>query len=107
MPPFVKGNATLTHAEYAFSQAREIISDKQHTIREALENINKVIERSASLTTGADETFSLLRKNLLVSAQNLERASENLNRFLEILAEQPSQLLLGDAPPRREMDPEF
>jgi phospholipid/cholesterol/gamma-HCH transport system substrate-binding protein len=104
---FVKGNATLTHAEYAFSQAREIISDKQHTIREALENINKVIERSASLTTGADETFSLLRKNLLVSAQNLERASENLNRFLEILAEQPSQLLLGDAPPRREMDPEF
>jgi phospholipid/cholesterol/gamma-HCH transport system substrate-binding protein len=104
---FVKGNATLTHAEYAFSQAREIISDKQHTIREALENINKVMERSASLTTGADETFSLLRKNLLVSAQNLERASENLNRFLEILAEQPSQLLLGDAPPRREMDPEF
>jgi phospholipid/cholesterol/gamma-HCH transport system substrate-binding protein len=104
---FVKGNATLTQAENAFSQAREIISDKQQTIREALENINKVIERSASLTTGADETFSLLRQNLLVSAQNLERASENLNRFLEILAEQPSQLLLGDAPPRREMDPEF
>jgi phospholipid/cholesterol/gamma-HCH transport system substrate-binding protein len=104
---FVKGNATLTHAENAFSQAREIISDKQQTIREALENINKVIERSASLTAGADETFSLLRKNLLVSAQNLERASENLNLFLEILAEQPSQLILGDAPPRREMDPEF
>jgi phospholipid/cholesterol/gamma-HCH transport system substrate-binding protein len=104
---FVKGNATLSQAENAFSQAREIISDKQQTIREALENINKVIERSASLTAGADETFSLLRKNLLVSAQNLERASENLNRFLEILAEQPSQLILGDAPPRREMDPEF
>jgi phospholipid/cholesterol/gamma-HCH transport system substrate-binding protein len=104
---FVKGNATLTHAENAFSKASEIISDKQQTIREALENINKVIERSASLTAGADETFSHLRKNLLVSAQNLERASENLNRFLEILAEQPSQLILGDAPPRREMDPEF
>ena len=104
---FVKGNATLTHAENAFAQARGIIADKEHVIREALENINKVIEKSASLTAGADETFSLMRQNLLVSAQNLEKASENLNRFLEILAEQPSQLILGEPPPRREMDPEF
>ena len=104
---FAKGNAALAHAENAFAQAREILADKQHAIREALENINKVIDKSASLTTGADETFSLLRQNLLVSAQNLERASENLNRFLEILAQQPSQLILGDPPPRREMDPEF
>jgi phospholipid/cholesterol/gamma-HCH transport system substrate-binding protein len=104
---FVKGNAALAHAENAFAQAREILADKQHAIRQALENINRVIDKSASLTAGADETFSLLRQNLLVSAQNLERASENLNRFLEILAEQPSQLILGDPPPRREMDPEF
>ena len=104
---FAKGNAALAHAENAFAQASEILADKQHVIRQALENINRVIDKSASLTTGADETFSLLRQNLLVSAQNLERASENLNRFLEILAEQPSQLILGDPPPRREMDPEF
>jgi phospholipid/cholesterol/gamma-HCH transport system substrate-binding protein len=39
-----------------------------------------------------------------VTAQNLERASENLNRFLETLAEQPSQLVFGDPPPRREME---
>jgi phospholipid/cholesterol/gamma-HCH transport system substrate-binding protein len=103
---FMKGNATLTHAENAFAQARGIIADKEHTIREALENINKVIEKSASLTTGADETFSHLRQNLLVSAQNLERASENLNRFLEVLADQPSQLVFGEPPPRRETDPE-
>jgi hypothetical protein len=48
-----------------------------------------------------------MRKNLSVSAQNLERASENLNRFLEILAEQPSQLVFGEPLPRRETDPEF
>jgi len=104
---FVKGNVTLTHAENAFAQARGIIADKEHAIREALENINKVIEKSASLTTGADETFSHLRQNLMVSAQNLERASENLNRFLEVLADQPSQLVFGEPLPRREMDPEF
>lgn len=104
---FVRGNATLTHAENAFAQARGIIADKEQAIREALENINKVIEKSASLTTGADETFSHMRQNLLVSAQNLEKASENLNQFLEVLADQPSQLVFGEPLPRREMDPEF
>ena len=104
---FVRGNATLTHAEDAFAQARGIIADKQQAIREGLENISKILEKTASLATGTDETFSHLRQNLLVSAQNLERASENLNRFLEVLADQPSQLIFGEPPPPREMDPEF
>lgn len=104
---FVKGNATLTHAENAFAQARGIIADNEQTIRETLENLNKVIEKTASLATGTDEAFSHLRQNLLVSAQNLERASENLNRFMEVLADQPSQLILGEPRPRRDMDPEF
>jgi phospholipid/cholesterol/gamma-HCH transport system substrate-binding protein len=104
---FVKGNATLTHAENAFAQASGIIADNEQTIREALENVNTVIEKTASLATGTDEAFSHLRQNLLVSAQNLERASENLNRFLEVLADQPSQLILGEPRPRRDMDPEF
>jgi phospholipid/cholesterol/gamma-HCH transport system substrate-binding protein len=104
---FVKGNATLTHAEAAFAQARGIIADNEQTIREALENLNKVIEKTDSLATGTDEAFSHLKQNLLVSAQNLERASENLNRFMEVVADQPSQLLLGEPRPRRDMDPEF
>ncbi|HEX9911558.1 MAG TPA: MlaD family protein, partial [Desulfatiglandales bacterium] len=33
---FVKGNATLTHAENAFAQARGIIADNEQAIREAL-----------------------------------------------------------------------
>ena len=103
---FVKGNATLTHVESALSQARGVISDNEQAIRDALKNVNIAIEKTASLTTGADETFSHMRQNLLVTAQNLERASENLNRFLETLAEQPSQLVFGDPPPRREMETE-
>ena len=104
---FVKGNATLTHAEGAFAQARGIIADNEQTIREALKNLNKVIEKTASLATGTDEAFSHLKQNLLVSAQNLERASENLNRFMEVVADQPSQLIFGEPRPRRDMDPEF
>jgi phospholipid/cholesterol/gamma-HCH transport system substrate-binding protein len=103
---FVKGNATLTHVEDAFAQVRGVIADNQQAIQQALKNVNTAIERTASLATGADETFSYMRRNLLVSAQNLEKASENLNRLLEVLARQPSQLVFGEPPPRRTMEPE-
>jgi phospholipid/cholesterol/gamma-HCH transport system substrate-binding protein len=103
---FVRGNDTLAHVEDAFAQVRGIIADNEQSIREALENVNRTIERTASLATGADETLSYMRRNLLVSAQNLEKASENLNRLLEILAQQPSQFLFGEPPPRRAMEPE-
>jgi phospholipid/cholesterol/gamma-HCH transport system substrate-binding protein len=103
---FVKGNATLTHVEDAFAQVRGIIADNEQSIRQALKNVNQAIERTASLATGADETFSYMRRNLLVSAQNLEKASENLNRLMEILAQQPSQLVFGEPAPRRKMEPE-
>jgi phospholipid/cholesterol/gamma-HCH transport system substrate-binding protein len=96
---FVRGNAT-------FAQVRGIIADNEQSIRQALKNVNRAIERTASLATGADETFSYMRRNLLVSAQNLEKASENLNRLMEVLAQQPSQLIFGEPPPRREMEPE-
>jgi phospholipid/cholesterol/gamma-HCH transport system substrate-binding protein len=103
---FVRGNVTLAQVENALSQARGVIADNEQAIREALKNVNKAIERTASLTTSADETFSYMRKDLLLSAQNLEKASENLDRLLEILAAQPSQLVFGEPPPRRETEQE-
>ncbi len=43
---FVKGNATLTQAENAFSQARGIIADNEQAVREALKNIHRIIEKN-------------------------------------------------------------
>jgi phospholipid/cholesterol/gamma-HCH transport system substrate-binding protein len=103
---FVRGNATLTRVEDAFAQVRGIIADNEQAIRQALKNVNRAIEKTASLATGADETFSYMRKDLLLSAQNLEKASENLNRLMEVLADQPSQLVFGEPPSRRETEPE-
>ena len=103
---FVKGNATLTQFENALTQARGVIADNEQAIRDALKNVNRAIEKTASLTTAADETFSYMKKDLLLSAQHLEKASENLDRLLELLAGQPSQLVFGEPPPRRETEPE-
>ncbi|MDZ7695424.1 MAG: hypothetical protein U5R49_00375 [Deltaproteobacteria bacterium] len=46
----------------------------------------------------SDDSIRQLRQELLVSAQNLARATDNLNRFMEIIVDQPSQLLMGKPP---------
>jgi phospholipid/cholesterol/gamma-HCH transport system substrate-binding protein len=57
-----------------------------------------LLERGSKLVNRSDDSIHQLRQELLVSAQNLAEATDNLNRFMEILAEQPTQLLLGEPP---------
>jgi hypothetical protein len=69
-------------------------------------NANKLLEKGAALIGNTDEALNRLKAQLLLSAQNLERATDNLNRFSEVLSDSPSQLLFGEpAEPRAlEMD---
>jgi len=73
-------------------------------LRRAMQTANAFLEKGSALVGTTDETVSYLRQNLLVTSQNLEKASENLTRIIEILADQPSQLLFGEPPPPRKVD---
>ena len=95
----------LTHADNAFVGVERIVVENEGTIRgaiqeilEATKNANELLTRGAKMVDGSDDSIRQLRQELLVSAQNLAQATDNLNRFMEILADQPSQLLLGKPP---------
>ena len=49
------------------------------------------LEKGTLLASGTNHSFSQLQRHLLVVAQNLGQASENLNRLIELLADHPSQ----------------
>lgn len=53
-----------------------------------------------------ESILSHLQRHLVVTGQNLEKASTNFNRLLEVLADQPSQLLFGEPPPPRKVEPD-
>lgn len=105
----VKANDAATAAEKVFTNAEGILVDRQESIRatldgfkKAVENANTLLEKGSSLVAGTDETVYDLKRDLLFTMQNMARASESLNRLIELLIDQPSQLLLGDAPlPRK------
>jgi len=70
-------------------------------------NLESSIERFDTQILGrVESTTSLLEHHLAITAQNLEKASVNLNRLLELIADQPSQLLFGEPPPPRRVEPD-
>jgi phospholipid/cholesterol/gamma-HCH transport system substrate-binding protein len=80
---------------------RQAISD----LNLALENANTFIEKGSGLIVQTDDHFASLHRHLLITLNNLDRASENLNRCLERVADQPSLLIFGEPPPYRAVEP--
>lgn len=84
------------------------LEDAVRSVDKVIDNSNQVLENTKALLSNAsgvvDETETTivqLNSHLMVVGQQLEHASGNLNRLMEQVAEQPSQLLFGDPPPRR------
>ena len=99
---------SLGRAENTISRVDGIVSEKEMVIkaaiddfRQAMQNANVLLAKGAALADGADNSLSHLMPHLLVVAQNLEKASANLNQIMETLEEQPSQFIFGDPPVRR------
>lgn len=72
--------------------------------QQAMKNADRFMENGSELIKQSNSSFSTLVQHLVVTEQNLETASESLNRFLELIADQPSQLIFGEPPPARKLD---
>ena len=111
-------NSLLNDADRSLGQAENmilrmdgIVSDKEESIKaaiddfkRAMENANALLEKGSLLVDGADDSMSHLMPQLLTVTQNLARASENLNRIMELLEEHPSQFFFGEPPAPRAIE---
>ncbi|RPI74679.1 MAG: MCE family protein [Desulfobacteraceae bacterium] len=109
----VKAENSFNRIEKAMSTIEGITTEKEQTIksaiddfRKAMANANSLMERSHSMVQNTDEAVWQLSHDLLVISRNLEKASINLNRLIDSVAAQPSQLFLGEPPVEKKVDPE-
>jgi hypothetical protein len=65
------------------------------------------LEKGSSLISGTDDSISDLMHHLLTVARKLEKASENLNQIIELVKDQPSQLIFGEPPVPRVVEKEL
>lgn len=106
-----KADSSLLHMDNSIASLEGITAGKAETVEKAIDDFklamqkaNMFLEKGTALMEGADDSFSTLSNNLLDLVRNLEQASENLNRITEIIADQPSQLIFGEPPVRREVE---
>jgi phospholipid/cholesterol/gamma-HCH transport system substrate-binding protein len=109
----VKAENSFTRIEKAMTTIEGITTEKEQTIksaiddfRKAMANANGLLERSHSMVQNTDEAVWQLSHNLLVISRNLEKASIHLNQLIDSVAAQPSQLLFGEPPVQKKVDPE-
>jgi phospholipid/cholesterol/gamma-HCH transport system substrate-binding protein len=88
-----------------------VMTDEELEIKTAIENFSRAMESAnrlladgSSLVSGTEETQARLQRQLLVIGQNLEQASTNLKELMELLADQPSQLIIGQPPAPRDVE---
>ena len=91
-----KVDRTLVRMEGFVARNEKPVAEAVLELRQAMMNANRLLEKGASLITSTDDALNRLKAQLLLSAQNLERATDHLNRFLEVLSDSPSQLLFGE-----------
>jgi phospholipid/cholesterol/gamma-HCH transport system substrate-binding protein len=97
----------ITRVEGIVSQNEAAIGTAIGDFQKAMQTANVFLEKGSSLVRGTDESQVQLRRHMLVIAQNLEKASENLQRLIDLLADQPSQLMFGQPPVPRKIEPEI
>jgi len=100
----------FARTEKTFAQAESILGEKGNALeevlvdfREAAQSAEAFFNKATSLAGGTEETLAAMQSRLIATARNLERASRNFDRLMEVLAEQPSQLLFGEPPPGRNL----
>jgi len=105
---------SLKRVNQTLARVDGIVMDKEQTVkaaidefRSAMHNANLLMQKGAKAFSGADESISHLTRRMLAVAQNLETASENLNQIMELLSDQPSQLLFGEPPVPRKVEPKL
>jgi phospholipid/cholesterol/gamma-HCH transport system substrate-binding protein len=106
-----EADRSMRDAENMISRMDGIVSEKEETIKaaidefkQAMENANAFLEKGTSLADSADDSIDHLMPHLLIVAQNLAKASDNLNRIMELLEEHPSQFIFGEPPPHRTIE---
>lgn len=94
----------VTRLDEIVGQNEKGISDAIKDFQNAMKNADTLMANGSELINKSGSSISILVSHLLATEQNLQSATENLNRFIEIIANQPSQLIFSEPPAPRKIE---
>jgi len=97
-------DSAIARFDAIFADSEQIIHEALQDVTHAAKNADRLMLRGSGVMKNVDSSLSDLQLQLLVTAQNLKKASEDLNSMIEIITDQPSQLIFGEPPPARKLE---
>jgi phospholipid/cholesterol/gamma-HCH transport system substrate-binding protein len=76
---------------------RQITADLSTTA----EQIKLAMQTATGLLSNTDRQLVSVQQQIIVTLQRIERATNTINRFLELISHQPSQLVFGEPRPEK------
>ena len=93
-----RADTTLESYNLLASENKDDIHALLADMRTSLDNINKLALNSSDLVVQSNREIISLAGEFRKSLREYDKAGKNLNRFLEQIADHPSQLFLGEPP---------
>ena len=105
-------NNFAVNADKTVSRIDSIVEENKKEFTEAISNFKHTMKHAdilmgdgSQLIKNADAQLSILQRQLFITLQNLEKASYNMNRLLDLISDQPSQIIFGNPPSEKNVEP--
>ena len=97
-------NKTIGHLDHVIVAKDESIGNLIGDMTSSVREIEALLQNSALFVKRSNKEMVRFMSQLSAALQHYEKAGKNLNRFLENVADQPSQLLFSAPPERAETE---
>ncbi|MBI4619691.1 MAG: MCE family protein [Desulfobacterales bacterium] len=99
-------NKTITRLDRIVADNEKEFAEAIYDLKRSMKKANIILGDGLDLIKDADKGISSLNRHLPATLDNLEKATENLNRLIELLSNQPAQLFFGEPPPSKKVEPD-
>lgn len=96
---------TVASLDGVIGDNKQEITEAISEFRRSMQDANSLLNQGAGLIENADSSLHSFRHQLIVSLKNLENATDELNRLMERVSDYPAQVILGEPPPSRTLEP--
>jgi len=97
-------NTLSENTDKMISVNKKELSNAIAGLNQSMKKASQLVGEGAELIKNTDSNINKLMLRLVLSLQHIEKASENLSKSLEVIADQPSQLLFGEPLPSRKVE---
>lgn len=96
---------TVSHLDGVLAHSGEDIAQITSDLKVSAQQVKRTMETATALLENTDHQMDALQRQVVVTLNRIERASDTLNRFLDRVAAEPSQLIFSGPPAEKPVAP--